>query len=186
MPEPRIPPVTEPTEEQREALGKGMARDGVPLNIAATLAHHPRLLRRFNVLGGAFLARGLVPEREREIVVLRVGWRCGSDYEFGQHTLIGREVGLTDDEIARLATEGTAGWDAGDRLLVALADELCAADTVDGATWAALAERWSDPQLLELVLLAGFYRMVSGFLNSVGVRREEGVPGFPAGTQPSA
>jgi alkylhydroperoxidase family enzyme len=158
-----------------------MLLDGRPLNIFATLAHNPRLLRRFTVLGGAFLVNGLLPAREREIVILRVGRNCQSVYEFGQHTIIGRGAGLTDDDIAALAGGDPAGprWTADERALIALADELCATDTVTDETWSALAARWSPPELVELVLLGGFYRMVSGFLNAAGIELDPGVPSWP-------
>jgi 4-carboxymuconolactone decarboxylase len=151
-----------------------------PLNIFLTLAKNEELFTSFLSLGSYLLSRkGTIPRREREIVILRVGWRCGSDYEFGQHTLIGKHVGLTDDEIARLATDGTDGWSAEDAALVTMSDDLCRDDVVSDPTWARLAERWSEPQLLELLVLAGFYRLVSGFLRSAGVQREDGTPGFP-------
>lgn len=180
MPEPRIPPVSDPDPEVWEVLAKTMLRGEAPLNIFSTLARHPRLLKRFNVFAGFFLTRGLLPARARELVILRVAWNTGSVYEFGQHTLIGRQPGLTDDEIARIAGPADgAGWDASDRLLVAATDELCEADTVSEPTWDRLAEEWSEPQLIELVMLIGSYRMVAGFLNSVGVKLDEGVPGWP-------
>jgi 4-carboxymuconolactone decarboxylase len=78
-----------------------------------------------------------------------------------------------------LATEETAGWSAPDGDLVSMVDELCATNSVTDATWSALAARWSEPELLELVVVAGFYRLVSGFLNSVGVQREPGTAGWP-------
>ena len=62
---------------------------------------------------------------------------------------------------------------------MALADDLCQEDCVSDATWAELAKTWTDAQLVELVVCAGFYRMVSGFLNSAGVQLDEGVPGWP-------
>lgn len=162
----------------RELLGER----GRPLNIFLTLAKNEALFTAFSKLGGHLLGRhATIPRRERELVILRVGWRSGSDYEFGQHTLIGRQVGVTDDEIARLARDGLDGWDEGDAALLTMADELCADDDVSDATWAALAARWSEPQLLELLVLAGFYRLVSGFLRSVAVQREPGTPGFPDG-----
>ena len=181
MSEPRIPPVTDPDPEQRQVLEltRVTAPDGSVANIFATLAHHPRLLKRFSQLGGSLLFRSLVPAREREIVILRVGWRCRSVYEFGQHTLIGRSAGLTDAEIATLAGGDTSGMAAHEQDLVALADELCAEDRVSDATWARLASRWSDAELVELLVLAGFYRLVSGFLNSAGVQLDPGVPGWP-------
>ncbi|MEZ5229575.1 MAG: carboxymuconolactone decarboxylase family protein [Acidimicrobiales bacterium] len=60
-------------------------------------------MKRFNLLGGFLLNKGLIPAREREIVILRVGWNAQAVYEFGQHTLIGKQTGLTDDEIAAIA-----------------------------------------------------------------------------------
>jgi 4-carboxymuconolactone decarboxylase len=154
--------------------------EGVPqLNIFLTLAKHRRLYDRFSRLGGFLLYRGLLPAREREIVILRTGWRSASVYEFGQHTRFGQEAGLTLDEIRRLATEGTDGWSGEDRVLVVFADELCATNAVSDGTWAALAARWSEEELLELVVLAGFYRLVSGFLNTVGVQLEPGTAGWP-------
>ena len=62
---------------------------------------------------------------------------------------------------------------------IALADELSADDRVGDATWERLAARWSDAELVELLLVAGMYRLVSGFLNSTGVQLDDGVPGFP-------
>jgi len=167
--------------ELAEALAKTVFKDGPVLNIMGTLAHQPTLLKRFNVLGGAFLVHGLLPAREREIVILRVGWNCRSVYEFGQHTLLGRDSGLSDGEIAALATTRAGGppWSADDEALIALADEICADDCAGDATFAALRRRWNDAELVELVALAGFYRMVSGFLNTLGVEPEPGLPGWP-------
>jgi 4-carboxymuconolactone decarboxylase len=180
----RVPPVDPGPlagTELAEALAKTVFRDGPVLNIMGTLAHQPTLLKRFNVLGGAFLVHGLLPAREREIVILRVGWNCRSVYEFGQHTLLGRDAGLSDEEIAALATTRAGGppWSADDEALIALADEICTDDCAGDATFAALRRRWNDAELVELVALAGFYRMVSGFLNTLGVEPEPGLPGWP-------
>jgi 4-carboxymuconolactone decarboxylase len=158
-------------------------REGKPpsLNIFRTLAHNKALEKGFLHLGGHLLGGGVLPERERELVILRVGFRAGSEYEFGQHTRIGHEAGLTEGEIARLAECGTGEWSADDAALVTLADELCDDDAVSETTWARLSTRWSEAELLELLLLAGFYRLVSGMLNSVGVALEPTTPGWPAG-----
>jgi alkylhydroperoxidase family enzyme len=187
IPRPDAPrlPLVDPADdavgaELAETLKKTIVKDGEPLNIFRTLGHHPGLLKRFNALGGAFLARGLLPAREREIVILRVGWNCRSVYEFGQHTVIGREAGLTGAEIAALTSVRAAGpWTDDDQALIALADELCADDCISDATFARLRSRWNDAELVELVALAGFYRMVSGILNSLGVEPEPGLPGWP-------
>jgi alkylhydroperoxidase family enzyme len=176
--------VTGPVDpELADVLAKTSAIfDGEPLNIFRMMGHQPTVLKRFNALGGAFLAHGLLPAREREIVILRVGWNCRSVYEFGQHVLMGQAAGLSDAEIAALATTRAVGpWSADDQALIALADEICADDCAGDATFAALRQRWSDAELVELVCLAGFYRMVSGFLNTLGVQPEAGLPGWPDG-----
>jgi 4-carboxymuconolactone decarboxylase len=176
---PRIPFVENPDEEVQDVLRSAISRDGTPLNIFRMLSHHPKLFKRFNLLGGFILNKGLIPEREREIVILRVGWRAQSVYEFGQHTEIGLRCGLTEAEIAGLAGAPHEFSDD-DRLLIALADELCEDDCVTDATFAALSERWNEAEMIELVITAGFYRLVSGFLNTFGVPLDDGVPGWPS------
>jgi 4-carboxymuconolactone decarboxylase len=182
--EARIEPVGEAElaadDELRETLAGALTHDGTPLNIFGVLGRHPKLLKRFNLLGGFLLNKGMIPPREREIVILRVGWNAQARYEFGQHTIIGRRSGLTDEEIVALTREpSTHEWSDGDRALIALADDLTADDCVTDATWEQLARRWDDAELVELLVLAGFYRLVSGFLNSAGVELDDGVPGFP-------
>lgn len=178
---PRVAPVKEATEEQRDLLAKtAFTPDGAPLNIFATLAHHPRLLGRFNVLGGLFLAKGLLPPRERELVILRVAYRTRAAYEFGQHVVIGRAAGLTGEEIERLGGRSDdPAWSSLDGALIAFTDELLDTVDVSDPVWCRVAEHWDDPRMLELTLLVGFYRMVSGFLNSIGVEPEPGLPGWP-------
>jgi len=122
----------------------------------------------------------LLPPRERELVILRVGWRARSIYEFGQHTLFGRDAGLTEAEIAAVAGDIRNGsWSEGEMALLEMVDELVDDDCVSDVTWSRLSQRWNPPELVELVLLIGFYRMVSSSLNTFGVELEEGVPGWP-------
>ncbi|HEY5335972.1 MAG TPA: carboxymuconolactone decarboxylase family protein [Mycobacteriales bacterium] len=154
--------------------------DGRLLNIFRTLKNNPELYKAFLALGSYNLRDGRLPARDREIVILRVGWRCASEYEFGQHTRLGADAGLSAAEIARLAGGG-GSWSDEDAALVALADELCAHDVVSDQTWGRLAERWDEQQLLELLVLAGFYRLVCGLLNSVGVALEPTTAGWPDG-----
>jgi 4-carboxymuconolactone decarboxylase len=175
---PHLLPVRDPAPEVAELLAGMPQRHGKPLNVFATLAHHPRLLKRMNVFGGLFLAHSTIPLRQREIVILRAAWRAGSVYEFGQHTLIGRDAGLTSEEIAALGGAPHA-WSAADRLLVEATDQIHAQARLDGATWSKLQGAYGDLSTIELIFLAGFYRMLAGFLTTVGVEPDEGVPGWP-------
>lgn len=176
----RIEPITEADDELTELLGKTLLIDGRPANIFGVMAKHPKLLKRFNLLGGFILNKGLIPVREREIVILRVGANCVSKYEFGQHTVIGRRCGMSDEEITALLRPADAhAWSDDDAALIAMADDLCADDCVSDRTFARLKDRWSEAEIMELTVTAGFYRMVSGFLNSMGVELDDGVPDFP-------
>jgi len=85
-----------------------------------------------------------LPPRERELLTLRIGWLCQSEYEFGQHTVIGKSAGLTDEEIKRI-TEGpkAPAWDPFDATLLRAVDELHADAFIPDATWNALAKRYN-------------------------------------------
>jgi 4-carboxymuconolactone decarboxylase len=177
----RIPPLEESewTDEVRAALGPRMS-SGRALNIFTTLAHHPRLLERWLVFGSHVLGGSTLPARDRELLILRTGYRCKSEYEWGQHAIIARLVGISDEEIRRV-TEGAAapGWSPLEALLLRAADELHDEQLISDATWNALSERYDVKQMLDLVFTVGQYTLVSMALNSLGVRRDEGVGGFP-------
>jgi 4-carboxymuconolactone decarboxylase len=179
---PRIAPPEALAPNVEAILAKTLRTDsGRPFNVFTTLARHPRLLKRFNALGGLFMAHGELPARDRELVILRVAWRTGSVYEWGQHDVIGRRVGLVDDDIARLTgLVSDPAWSPHDSALLVLADQLIDNNDVDDAAWEAVASDHTDEQVLELLMLIGFYRMLAGVLNAVRVPLDDGLPGWPA------
>jgi 4-carboxymuconolactone decarboxylase len=178
---PRVRPLAEDewTPEAREVLD-GLAMNGRVLNIFRTLAHHPKLLKRWLVFGNHVLVKSTLPPRERELLILRTGWNCRAEYEWGQHAEIARHVGLTDAEIGRV-TRGAddPAWAPQDAVLLRAADELHADSRIGDATWAALAARYTTEQLLDLIFTVGQYTLVSMALNSLGVTLDDGVAGFP-------
>lgn len=181
----RIPPLApERRDERTEALLASLRAPGTDgdLNLFATLAHHPKLLKRWSGFGGVLLYGGELPHRERELLILRTAWNCGAAYEWGQHVRIGLAAGLTRDEIAAVATDDPGddqGWSAADAALLRAADELHLDARIGDATWAALARTWDEAQLIELCMVVGQYHLVAFTLNSLGVQREEGVEGLP-------
>jgi 4-carboxymuconolactone decarboxylase len=179
---PRIQPLTpaEHDEETRELLEGVVVPGGFASNIFGTFVRHPGLFRRWLPFGGKLLS-GRIPARERELVILRTAWLCRSDYEWGQHDLISRSVGITDDEIRRVQAGPDAGnWDAFEGALLRATDELHADACIADDTWAALAERYDERQLIELPMLVGHYHLVAFTLNSLGVQLEPGLQGLPA------
>jgi alkylhydroperoxidase family enzyme len=174
---PRVPPLTpeQMDAETRERLGAS------PGNIFATLAHHPKLLKRWMVFGNHVLFKSSLPPRERELAILRVGWLCQAEYEWGHHVRIGRREGLSEDEIQRV-TQGpdAPGWSPLDQLLLRAVDELHQDHCLSDATWQALSRHYRLEQCMDLIFAVGQYHLVSMALNSLGVQREPNVPGFPS------
>jgi 4-carboxymuconolactone decarboxylase len=168
-------PVAEMDAEIRERLG-----DGPVLNIFRTLANHPKLMKRWLVFGNHVLGRSTLPPRERELVILRIGWLCRSAYEWGQHVGIALGSGLSQAEIDRIPSGAdAAGWSELERALLRATDELHADAFISNATWAALAAHLDTQQLMDLIFTVGQYNLVSMALNSLGVQPEPGLPAFP-------
>jgi alkylhydroperoxidase family enzyme len=185
---PRIEPLPESQwdPEITEVFGRADSpapTGGRVLNIFRTLAHHPKLLKRWTVFGNHVLFKSTLAPRERELVILRIGWLCRSEYEWGQHVRIGLEAGLSDQEIRRIPLGPDAqGWSAFDADLLRATDELHHDSRVSDATWNRLAARYDRQQMLDLLFAVGQYTLVSMVLNSCGVQLDPGVEGFPAST----
>ena len=179
MHSPRISPVTTPTDEVTELLDKAGLRapDGSPLNIFGTLAHHPALLRRWLVFATHVLAKNSLSPRDRELLILRAGWRCASQYEFSQHALIALRCDISADEVQRTKLPiDEGGWTTDDAALLRAADELHDDSRISDATWQVLAARLTDQQLLDVIFTVGNYHVVAFALNSCGVDLDPGVP----------
>lgn len=183
--QPRIPPLpeSERNEETKELL-ENLRRDGHVYNIFATLARHPQLLKRWLVFGGHVLGKSSLPPRDREIAILRMGWLCRAEYEWGHHVAIGKQAGLTDDDLKRISEGPDAiGLDAFEATLLRAVDELHANTFIGDSTWKVLAERYNIQQVLDFLFTAGQYKLVSMVLNSCGVQLEEGFEVFQGETQ---
>ena len=177
---PRIEPVVlaQTTPEIRTMLDpSGSGRD-----IAAvyrTFARHPKLYVPRQILSEYIRTRSTLSPRVREMLILRIGWRCQSAYEWAAHAPAGRRAGLTDDQIRMLARSGYEGWSAADASVVRAADELFDDNVISDATWKALDDQFDERQLLDVLITTGGYRMVSMVLNTFGVPAEPNSEPFP-------
>jgi len=173
--EPRIPPlaVSEMSEEQREIVNR--AGGDQPLNIFLTLGRYPKLLKRWTVFGSHVLNKSALPDRERELAILRIGHLCRSGYEWSQHARIGKDIGLSGEEIERIKEGPEApGWSRADRAVLRATDELHADAFISDATWNELKRTYGDEQLIDLIFAVGNYTLVSMALNTLGVQLEGG------------
>lgn len=149
-----------------------VTRTGPP-NIFLTLGRHPRLFRAWMRFAGRLMPRGTLPRTETELVILRVAHNCGSEYERLQHVRIGKSVGLTDEQIARVA-EGpdASGWSAREEALLRAADELHTDRVIADGSWAELEQHYDERELIEICMLIGHYEMLAMVLASLRVQPE--------------
>ena len=176
---PRLAPVTDPSPEIKDFLAKGGMNgpNGRPLNIFGTLANHPDLMRRWMVFAAHVLSKSTLTPRDRELVILRIGARCRSQYEFSQHAIIARRSDITDAEIEATKQPLDAHpWSPKDAALISAADELHDDARIADATWTTLTAELSTEQVMDVVFAVGQYNLVSMFLNTAGVQLDEGVP----------
>ena len=179
--QPRKPPLEASEWDDGHAdLKRQLERTDRVLNIYKTLARHPKLLRRWGVFGTHVLFKSTLPPRDRELLILRTGWLCQSGYEWGQHVLISKGVGITNEEIDRVAKGADdPGWDPADADLIRAADELHNDSFISDATWQALSERYGTEQMIDVIFAVGQYHTVSMALNSLGVQLDDGIEGLP-------
>lgn len=136
-------------------------------NLVATLVRHPKLTKAFLRFNFHLLYGSTLAPRLRELAVLRVAHLTRCEYEWHHHVRMGREEGLTDQDIEALA-RGEANTDL-DRAVLRAVDELQGTATVSDATWAALSEHLEERQLMDLVFTIGCYGALAMAINTFGV-----------------
>ena len=179
--EPRIAPLPERQWNAKQTkLLTPLKRSGRVPNVFTTIAKNPKLFERHGKFGFYVLFEQTLPARDREILILRIGWLCQSEYEFGQHTIFGKKAGLTDEEILNIARGPNRWkWNTLDSALIKAVDELYYNAFISDSTWNVLADNYNEQQLLDVIFTIGQYNLVSWALNSLGVQLDEGVSGFP-------
>jgi alkylhydroperoxidase family enzyme len=179
---PRIAPAASPFAPAiQSALDRIMPPGMPPLVLFTTLARDPRLFDKF--FAGGLLDRGNLTLRQRELVIDRTTAQCGSEYEWGVHVAIFGERAGIDRAQAHSLVRGNPDdpcWSDADRDLLRFCDALHRDCTVDDALWHRLAAQFGDAALLELLLLAGFYRTVSYLTNALRLPLEDGAARFPS------
>jgi alkylhydroperoxidase family enzyme len=176
----RIAPASPPFDPAIAGIIDRTMKGQPPLHLFATVARDPRLAGKF--FAGGLLDKGNLTLRQREVVIDRTTALCRSEYEWGVHVaLFAAKVGLTEEQV-RATVHGSADdacWTDEDRLLIRLCDGLHGQCDVDDELWAALRRAFTENALLELLMLAGFYRTVSYLTNALRIPLEDAGARFP-------
>ena len=183
---PRIAPLSPPYEpDVAAALAKWMPPGSAiePLKLFRTLYQNPQLSSRMRPLGAGILgSQSSLDPREREIVIDRTCARCRCQYEWGVHVAaFGEACGLDraqlEDTVNR-AVEPTL-WSEREHVLIRLVDELHETATLSDATWEQLVAGWSIAQILEVIIIVGWYHLISFVANAAHVEHEPWAVRFP-------
>ena len=182
----RMQPARPPLPAEMQAAIDRLMPPGVPpLALFTTLARSPRAFSRFMAAG--LLDKGPLGLRERELMIDRTCARCASEYEWGVHmAAFAERAGFTREQVAAtVAADAAAGvWSARDALVLRLADALHETSTIGDALWQELRGAFSDEQILELILLAGFYHTVAYLTNGLRLPLEAFALRFPPQARP--
>ena len=178
----RISPLAPPYAADVQARFDRIMPPGVPpLTLFRVMARDDRLYQRF--AGASLLDPGHLSLRQREIVIDRVTARCGSEYEWGVHVaFFGKRAELTQAQLVSLV-HGSAidpCWSQEDRVLIEVADSLERQSDICDDLWQRACGHFSAHALIEITMLAGFYRMVSYLTNALRLPLEPYAARFPA------
>jgi alkylhydroperoxidase family enzyme len=160
----------------RHPLPVRQAREGLPkaLNLLGTLAHHPELATAYHTFNGHLLFATTLSTRQRELVVLRVGWVRGAEYEWLQHAVIAGDVGISNEEISQIAAGADApGWEPLEAAMLRAVDELIADAEISAATWSVLTEQLDTQQVLDLIFTVGAYDVLAMAMKSCGLQLDD-------------
>jgi alkylhydroperoxidase family enzyme len=180
----RIAPLDPPyADDVEEALRSMMPPGMPPIALFRTLIRNRPMTDAMRPLGAYALGRQLsISLRQREIVIDRTCARCGCEYEWGVHiAFFADRAGLDDAQVTSLTTglPSDRCWtDPAERLLIEAVDQLHDNADISDELWADMAKAFDERQLLELLLLAGWYHAISFVATAARVSHEPGAPRF--------
>jgi alkylhydroperoxidase family enzyme len=176
----RVEPLQPPYDAETQAQFDAIMRGAPPLVLFRVLAAQPRAWRKFR--NAALLDPGPLSLREREIVIDRTCALTGCEYEWGVHIAIFAKAAKLSDEEIRATVDGGADaacWSAAERVLIEAVDALHYRATLSEAEFGNLRASFSEAQILELMMLCGFYRTVSYIANGLDLPLETKGARFP-------
>lgn len=172
---PRIPALPpEQWDDKAAEIMQPFVESDRDFNIFRTLMNHPDLAKRWLVFANHVLTHSTLPDRERELVILRIGHMRNADYERKKHADISRYLGMSEADIESSRTGPlTQGIGELDRLLFQATDQLLEDAFISDETWTALSKHLDTQQLMDLVFTVGQYNLVCMALNSFGVQHDD-------------
>jgi alkylhydroperoxidase family enzyme len=170
-----------PDDSRRVAEELGLHEPIARLNIFRTLFHRPRTARAVSDLLLSLLFDSAIGHRRRELIIMRIGWVTGSEYEWTQHWPLAQEMfGCTAEELLALRDwRGADCFDEVDRAVLTATDELVDTGDLSEQTWRGCFEGLGRDAAIDMVAAIGTWLLVSKLARGLRVPLEEGVEGWP-------
>lgn len=146
------------------------------LNVTRMMSHAEGAMINYSRLGGSLLFKGTLDPVLRELIILRVGQLCGSDYEWHQHVSVAKAVGMDEATLQAIADENFASLTDEQQCAIKFAEEIKRDSGASARTFAEAQRYFSATQLTELCLVTGYYIMTAGFLRSFDIEIEDTPP----------
>ncbi|WP_395327599.1 carboxymuconolactone decarboxylase family protein [Novosphingobium sp. BL-8H] len=144
-------------------------------DVSLITLRHPGMFKGQMVLGIELAARGTIPGRERELMILRLARLAGAPFEWCEHVDIGKAFGITTEEIERVLEGSSAtGWSEHESAMLRAVEELVADHCMANSTWDTLAKTWDEKQMLEVPMLVGSYLMTALQQNTLKIQPKGG------------
>jgi alkylhydroperoxidase family enzyme len=144
-------------------------------NLHKLLVNSPDMARAFNGVGNFIRFKSKLDPRLRELAILQVGWLEKSEYEFTHHVKIGKEFGVTDDDIKAMMAETEGKPSNLEPLAKAIlrgAREMVRELAMSDATFAEIKQQLSNEHMTDLVLTIAFYCAVVRVLATMKMDNE--------------
>jgi 4-carboxymuconolactone decarboxylase len=176
----RIPRIQPLTDSEASAEIQSILKDW-PYNLHRMLAHNSGTLKKWMPFAEHILQENSLPEREREIAILRVAWNSQCAYEWGLHVRLARSLGFTDMDVLSLAAENpeTVDLPVHERAVMLGVDEIMETWEVSDTTWSNLEARFTAPQLIDFVFVTCQFMLVAVTLKTMRVPLEVGIEPLP-------
>ncbi len=174
-------------EARRRGAEVGIPREWSSVNALRAMLNYPEGAGAVAKLLTTLLYKNRIEARQRELIILRIGWRSGAEYEFCSHVGVAKRIGMTDDEILGVRDpDRCAAFSELDRAILQMTDELLDGFEIRPATRAILERSFTPEQFVELLLAVSNWRLFAIFLKNVDVPLDPGTPGWPEGRAPAS
>jgi AhpD family alkylhydroperoxidase len=157
------------------AVGARVAKAPAMPRLFTTMARHGSLYRGWLFFASRLMPRGRLPRRDTELVILRTASLSRCEYELDHHRRLGARAGLSADEVAAAIDASSTGWGGRDAALLAATTQLHSEHDLDDPTWERLRSHLDEPQAIEFLLLAGHYRMLATFINTLRIEPDSAI-----------